>query len=69
MLSSLPLEPGPQVGGSVLVMPVGGMWGGGGRRKQEDRREEGRADLKAGIMSLSRILALPHPSVLRQTFY
>lgn len=54
MLSSLPLEPGPQVGGSVLVMPGGGV----GRRKQEDRREEGRAEgleeLKAGVMPLNR---------------
>lgn len=33
-LSSLPHEPGPQVGGSVLVMPRGI-----GRTEREDRRE------------------------------
>lgn len=37
MLSSLPQEPGPQVGGSVLVVPRGI-----GRTKQEDARQEGR---------------------------
>lgn len=39
-LSSLPHQPAPQVGGSVLVVRGGGEEEGG-RTKQEDRREEG----------------------------
>lgn len=45
MLSSLPLEPGPQVGGSVLVMPGGGEMEGENRKIEEKR--EGQRDWRS----------------------